>query len=423
MTSAGTSVKSPSTVKELKSKKIPLSVSEKLQNQITFLCSEVYSDEWSGTLFYTVEGDLGEDNFQINAEELYLQDIGNSTYTEYDPSNPDFIKFLMENPRFMEMRQGHIHSHNTMAVFFSATDNSELIDNSPFHNYYVSLIVNNKNEMCAKIAFRATEIKETKSTVSFKGTDGTTKSKEVLNKAEEEAVYAYTCEISIPDTVGESFNSRFLEVKGSCEKREEEAKKSKILLAKEAKAVEKGLASKGDMDWARETAGDPRDKAYGGFDGSKRYSQAGLYDDVRPIGGGSKKKAMGQEKRGWTGSVEISAPKLGGKADPNIYNFLVKLLTRDFLSEERLSLVLSKLNKDLYSPEYAHRDGEDNMYFDSLNAVALSHYINCFPDDFHVTNYNKVLGMCVEMLEAYESTYPELIENLSIALNFCMDEE
>src|ERR1051326_1947529 len=115
-------------LKNLKSKKIPLDIAPKLQNQIFFLCREVPREEWSGTLFYTVDGELGEDNFKITAQELFLQDIGHSTYTEYDPANPDFIKFLMENPDYMTMKQGHIHSHNTMDVFFSGTDSSELVD-------------------------------------------------------------------------------------------------------------------------------------------------------------------------------------------------------------------------------------------------------------------------------------------------------
>lgn len=384
-----------------------------MQNQIYFLCNEVHEDEWSGTLFYTVEGDLGEDSFKINAEELYLQDIGNATYTEYDPANPDFIKFMMDNPQYMDMRQGHIHSHNKMNVFFSGTDDGELVDNSEFHNYYVSLIVNNKNEMCAKVAFRATETREVKSTVSFKGTDGSSKFKEATSTAEEVGVYAYTCNIEIPDIVGESFETRFLQIRKSVEEKEEKKKK----LAKEAKEISKGLGTEKTLE----------EKAYGGFNGKGRYSQVGLYDDVRPTNQGKKSKKTRELEESWSGSVDVAGdppiPRLGGRTDPNVYNFLVKLLSRDFLSEDRLSLVLSRLNKDLYSPEYKHDVDGDSVYFDSLNTIALAHYINCFPDDFHVVNYNKVLGLCISILETYESTYPELIENLGIALNFCMDEE
>lgn len=47
------------------------------------------------------------------------------------------------NEHLEECRIGHIHSHNTMGVFFSGTDWGELEDNAPNHNYYLSLIVNN----------------------------------------------------------------------------------------------------------------------------------------------------------------------------------------------------------------------------------------------------------------------------------------
>lgn len=54
-----------------------------------------------------------------------------------------------------------IHSHNTMAVFFSGTDWSELEDNAPHHNFYLSLIVNNFMDFCAKVCF-ISEVKGTK---------------------------------------------------------------------------------------------------------------------------------------------------------------------------------------------------------------------------------------------------------------------
>lgn len=45
-----------------------------------------------------------------------------------------------------------IHSHNKMNVYFSSVDMEELNDNSEEHIYYLSLIVNNKNKMCAKVS-------------------------------------------------------------------------------------------------------------------------------------------------------------------------------------------------------------------------------------------------------------------------------
>jgi hypothetical protein len=96
-------------------KKIPLVISSKLQDQIYFLCSKISRLEWSGVLFYNTFGEFGSDNFKVIAEELYPLDIGTGTYTEYETGDPDFIKFMMDNPHILEMRKGHIHSHNTMS--------------------------------------------------------------------------------------------------------------------------------------------------------------------------------------------------------------------------------------------------------------------------------------------------------------------
>ena len=46
-------------------------------------------------------------------------------------------------------------------VFFSGTDWSELEDNAPNHNYYLSLIVNNFMDFCAKVCFIAEAKNET----------------------------------------------------------------------------------------------------------------------------------------------------------------------------------------------------------------------------------------------------------------------
>jgi len=382
------------------------------------LCNRVHEDEWSGTLFYSVEGDLGDDDFSIQTKELYLQDIGNSVYTEYDPSNPDFIKFLMDNPEYRTMKQGHIHSHNKMPVFFSGTDNSELVDNSEFHNYYVSLIVNNKNEMCGKVAFRATEKKETKTHVSFKGNDGSTKTKEISGTTEEASVYAYDCDIFLSDTLGESFETRFSTVEKSCTKRAKE-------LAKKAATITKGLSEKSDSKIPGKIV-DP----YRGFSIDKAWVYMELYDDHREKGKNWREDKERAEI--WSGSVDTVSdsqclprgytPSIGGKIDPNVYSFLVKLISRDFTCEDRLSMVLRKLNNDLYSPEYKHIEGEIETYMDSLDSIAIEHYINIFPEDFHVTGYNKTLSAAIDILDSFIDVYPELISDLTDALNLAIDE-
>lgn len=85
-------------------------------------------------------------------------DKGTSGFTSYDFTD-EVAEFIMdktmENPEFMTYKLGHIHSHNTMNVFFSGTDVDELHDNVGNHNIYLSLIVNNFMDMKAKVCYLA----------------------------------------------------------------------------------------------------------------------------------------------------------------------------------------------------------------------------------------------------------------------------
>lgn len=370
--------------------------------------------EWSGTLFYSTEGELGEDDFRITAEELFLQDIGSSAYTEYDPANPDFIKFLMANPRILELKQGHIHSHNKMGVFFSGTDSAELVDNSEFHNYYVSLIVNNRNEMVAKVAFRATETRETKTSVKYRGNDGTYRTKEVTGTAEGSCVYTYDCDIQKLDEVGESFGSRFLELKSSTE---EKVKK----MAKEAKKVSEGFKGTNRR-----------------FDNNE-WDQGALFDDVKSSSKGKKEERskdrsnhnLSNGRKGFKDAddwidTDYTPPRInalaGRRVDPGIYSFLVKLLNLDFLSEASLGSTIEMLNRKFVDPTDSYPAQDMNTYCDQLDSAAISHYINVYPEDLHVEGYNTTIERAIDIIELFENQYPELTTNIVEALTFAMDE-
>lgn len=144
-------------------KKTNLFLSDDLINKIDVMHKKVPSGlEWSGILVYkTLEGNIGDhENWKIEAVDLIPMDIGTSGYTEYDYDATDEYSFDRLTS-YMEQgfKLGHIHTHHNMGCFFSGTDTSELHDNSPNYNYYLSLIVNYKDisAWCAKIAFCATE--------------------------------------------------------------------------------------------------------------------------------------------------------------------------------------------------------------------------------------------------------------------------
>jgi hypothetical protein len=150
--------------------------------------------EWSAVLFYTTEGVFGTKEFKCIGQELFLMDIGTAGYTEYE-YGPDLIKHMMENKYLLPMSKGHIHSHNSMGVFFSGTDTEELHGNSEFHNLYLSLIVNNNNDMVAKIAFRAVQ---KAITLEYKDEKGQPKT-ETLQSEGQGYIFEYDCKISLPE--------------------------------------------------------------------------------------------------------------------------------------------------------------------------------------------------------------------------------
>ena len=119
--------------------------------------------EWSGVLVYkTKSGSIADPKTWIlEATDIVFMDVGTGSYTEYEFSSDDDYSFDIYTDALMnDSKIGHIHTHHSMSTFFSGTDMSELHDNSPNHNYYLSLIVNYKEpeDWMAKIAFCGEEI-------------------------------------------------------------------------------------------------------------------------------------------------------------------------------------------------------------------------------------------------------------------------
>ena len=79
-----------------------------VERKIRFTCQKIWNTEWSGTLFFTYEGSFEDDNLVIKCEDIYIMDIGNQTYTEFD-MNPDVIAYMTENPKLLDCQIGLIH--------------------------------------------------------------------------------------------------------------------------------------------------------------------------------------------------------------------------------------------------------------------------------------------------------------------------
>lgn len=135
-----------------------LNIPSEVEAKIRHLCSRVHEVEWSGTLFYKVQGSLEDNSLIATCIDIFVMDIGTSAYTEYNES-PDVIAYMCQHPELLEegVFEGLIHSHNNMATFFSGTDTNTLIEEGTNTNHFLSLIVNNAGKYTAGITRKITE--------------------------------------------------------------------------------------------------------------------------------------------------------------------------------------------------------------------------------------------------------------------------
>lgn len=134
-----------------------LILTQGLMDQINYLHKKVGGIEWCGILFYKkISGEINKsEDFVLQAEHIYPMNIGSEAYTASDVEGMDIIDMYEKIPNAENLKQGLIHTHHNMSAFFSGVDMSELHDNAPLHNYYLSLIVNFSGNYVAKIAYVA----------------------------------------------------------------------------------------------------------------------------------------------------------------------------------------------------------------------------------------------------------------------------
>lgn len=219
---------------------VKLRITEQFSDKVEYLCKSVPNIEWSGILFYNVEGSIKEpEKVVLVPIDIFLMDIGTGTFTSYE-FDENVVKHMMDNPQLglMKASIGHIHSHHNMQTFFSGVDMSELHDNVSKHRFYLSLIVNNKLEMTAKVAFLA---EANSSEVSYYAQDEKGEpyivDKSILNS---QIMYQYNCQIEKPASrlsVPESFQNRLEAVI--------ESKRQKSMMAERAANIQKNLSSGG----------------------------------------------------------------------------------------------------------------------------------------------------------------------------------
>ena len=83
---------------------IPRSVEDKIQ----FICKKLWNVEWSGILFFTYTGSFEDSNLRIICKDLYIMDIGSTTFTQFKMS-PEIISYMTENSELLDCQMGLIH--------------------------------------------------------------------------------------------------------------------------------------------------------------------------------------------------------------------------------------------------------------------------------------------------------------------------
>lgn len=134
-----------------------MNIPQSVEKKIRILCREIHNVEWSGILFYKIEGNFEDGSLIINCIDIFQMDEGSAGYTEFDMS-ADVMSYMIEHPELMSegVYQGLIHSHNNMSTFFSGTDTGTLLSEGSDVNHFVSLIVNNEGKYTAGITRRLT---------------------------------------------------------------------------------------------------------------------------------------------------------------------------------------------------------------------------------------------------------------------------
>jgi hypothetical protein len=184
------------------SEKIKVNIPQKIWSDIHYLHAK-YKEEYSGYIYFRPEGSIEDpDNLILNVEEFVLMDLGTAAFTEIDPTGEQVVEMFDKRPQLMELKQGLLHTHNNMKVFFSGTDWDTLLEKAQDYPYFLSVIVNIQGDCIAKVSLHG--FKEGNVKYSYKFKKGYVEKVAVVEKVE--VIYTYDCIINIQNDVDEEFN-------------------------------------------------------------------------------------------------------------------------------------------------------------------------------------------------------------------------
>lgn len=335
------------------SEKAKLIVSKKLLADISYLHNKVGSIEWSGPLFYSiVSGNiLDPANLVIKAERVYPMDIGSASFTEYEFGTEIMDAYDMIGEGAEDMKLGHCHSHHKMNTFFSGTDDQELQDNAPSHNYYLSLIVNFDSEYKAKIAFIGHHKSNSSGSIVFKGDSGDDETMNLGSKATDKKVLV-TVDMDI------------------------EFENDAVFIEKTAKLQEPKV----------------KPAVYHHYNYGKEDESWNSYDGYEWYGNTYKKNKKYKDTDYIQSDLPFDQPL--DYSETNVSSFLVKLLSNDTLAEGNLSVILDQVDRDTHQSMM-------KMAIDAMDDNIREFHKSVFNKANTDENISKLSVACIDILKRF----------------------
>ena len=83
-------------------------IPENVERIIRKYCALSPDNEWSGTLFYEVEGNFDSPEFKIICRDFFLMDLGSAAYTSFDEDGTA-IDYMCQHPELLDCQMGLTH--------------------------------------------------------------------------------------------------------------------------------------------------------------------------------------------------------------------------------------------------------------------------------------------------------------------------
>ena len=178
-----------------------LIIRENVKKKIDIIHRTFGNLEWSGVVFYNkLEGSISDPSTYVaEVVDIYPMNKGTAGYTEFTFDGEQLLEMADRVDAYMTSRTGLIHSHHNMRAYFSGEDLDELHTNvenySKNGSYYLSLIVNFKEEYVAKIV-KLVEVPETNIVIEEEGSEAGN-----IKTVSKQMMFMMDLEIEIENTV------------------------------------------------------------------------------------------------------------------------------------------------------------------------------------------------------------------------------